>query len=967
MINLDEYFEKIMKTMWDSYENILKNNIKTWDYIVLTSSNKKQAKLYKTIINDKLKKRQLPKSEYIIIEDKKGKRIGSGGATLNVFKELNKKYGNLKDKKILIINSGGDSKRVPQYSNIGKIFSPVQRILPNGCSSTLFDENIILSTQLCNNINNGCLILSGDVRTMFSIDGIKIFNKDIVCITIPTSVEKGSKHGVLILDKDKNVKKFLHKKSIETLKRENAIEENNHVNIDTGIIFFSYKIINDLLNATREDKIFISDSTRLNLYNDFLIPCTKYKNKEEYLNSEGEIELNKNILYCRNILWNTLSKYKMKAIKVTPAKFIHYGTTQELLEILNNSNNKKVNTNIKIPINYYIYNSYIDDKVIINSNAYIEKSMILGNTKIGKKTIISNVKCNNINIPSNIVLNTVRLDNGNYITRIYGIYDNPKNKEQNKVKIFNKSLIDFITKYDISENIIWNSKEKTLWNANLYIESSSINESIKNSLKLYDIIHSKIDKAEIKKYFMNKRISLEDSFNKFDFNYDMELKKEITIKIEYDKYIDYIENKKTPLITNNILKKSEFRNELYNKLILSRDYRVLLYLSEYNKKNQQKLIDLSNYQIRNILKMNLNVPYKINLTDEALTKLPIRINFGGGWTDTIPYCIENGGAVFNGAFLLNGEYSIYCKVVKIKRKELILNSIDLKSKKIINELNEIYVFDDVFSILKAALIVSEFISPNDKSMDDLFDRINGGLIISTYVKNIPHGSGLGTSSILAACCIKTLYKIKNKKITLNKINLKTLILEQMINNGGGWQDQIGSLLPGLKLITSNKGKEQTIKVKQIPINKNIESFFNNRLLLIFTGKRRQSGKTVKNIMSDYILSKNQTIIILKEIKKLSIEMYNLIINEKFNEFCKDMNNHWELLKSLNNDCVTPEMNHIIKTLDDIIESKMICGAGSGGFIEIIIKEKYTKKEAIKIINNRLQNPAKCYDIVMKNS
>ena len=61
------------------------------------------------------------------------------------------------------------------------------------------------------------------------------------------------------------------------------------------------------------------------------------------------------------------------------------------------------------------------------------------------------------------------------------------------------------------------------------------------------------------------------------------------------------------------------------------------------------------------------------------------------------------------------------------------------------------------------------------------------------------------------------------------------------------------------------------------------------------------------------------------------------------------------------------MNHIIKTLDDIIESKMICGAGSGGFIEIIIKEKYTKKEAIKIINNRLQNPAKCYDIVMKNS
>lgn len=966
MMNLDKHFEKIEKTTWYSYENILKKNMKTWDFIVLTSSSKKQAKLYKNIINDKLKKRQLPKSKYIIIEDKNGKRIGSGGATLNVFKELNKKYGSLKDKKILIINSGGDSKRVPQYSNIGKIFSPVQRILPNGSPSTLFDENIIFSMQLCRNIKNGCLIISGDVRTVFSLNNVKTFDNDIVCITIPTSVEKGINHGVLILDKDKTVKKFLHKKSIETLKKENAIEENNKVNIDTGIIFFSYKIINDLLNGTKEDRKFISDSTRLNLYNDFLIPCTEYKNKEEYLNSEGEIELNKNILYCRNILWNILSKYKIQAIKATPAKFIHYGTTKELLEILYNSNNKKINTNIKTTINYFIYNSYIDYNVNINNNAYIENSIILGNTKIGEKTIISNVICSNVNIPSNIVLNNVQLDNGNYITRIYGICDNPKNKEQTEVKIFNQSLINFIRKFDISENLIWNSNEKTLWNANLYIESSSIDESIKNSIKLYDIMHSKTDKTEIKKYFMNKRISLEESFNKFNFNYDMKVKKEIEIKIEYDKYINCIKDKKKPRVTNDILKKSEFKKELYNRLILSKDYRVLLYLAEYNKKNQQKLIDLSNYQIRNILRINLNVPNKINLKDEALTKLPIRINFGGGWTDTIPYCIENGGSVFNGAFLLNGEYSIYCKVVKIKRKELIFNSIDLKSKKTINELKEIYVFDNVFAIIKASLIVSEFISLNDKSMDDLFNRINGGLIISTYVKNIPHGSGLGTSSILAACCIKTLYKLKNEKIMLNKINFKTLILEQMINNGGGWQDQIGGLLPGLKLITSNAGKEQTIKVEQIQINKNIESFFNNRLLLIFTGKRRQSGKSVKTIMSEYILSKNQTVLILKEIKKISIKMYNLINNEKFNEFCKEMNNHWELLKSLNNDCVTPEMKRIIRVLDDIIESKMICGAGSGGFIEIIIKEKYTKKEAIKIINNRLQSPAKYYDVTINN-
>ena len=34
--------------------------------------------------------------------------------------------------------------------------------------------------------------------------------------------------------------------------------------------------------------------------------------------------------------------------------------------------------------------------------------------------------------------------------------------------------------------------------------------------------------------------------------------------------------------------------------------------------------------------------------------LPLRVNFGGGWSDTPPYCNENGGTVLNAAVTLNG-------------------------------------------------------------------------------------------------------------------------------------------------------------------------------------------------------------------------------------------------------------------------------------------------------------------------
>ena len=41
--------------------------------------------------------------------------------------------------------------------------------------------------------------------------------------------------------------------------------------------------------------------------------------------------------------------------------------------------------------------------------------------------------------------------------------------------------------------------------------------------------------------------------------------------------------------------------------------------------------------------------------DEHEVRLPLRVNWGGGWSDTPPYCNENGGTVLNAAILLNGE------------------------------------------------------------------------------------------------------------------------------------------------------------------------------------------------------------------------------------------------------------------------------------------------------------------------
>ena len=124
---------------------------------------------------NRLENHQLPATtHYAVLPDPEGKRVGSGGATFNVMRYIaeqateDDKENIFKNKRILVIHSGGDSKRVPQYSAIGKLFSPVPRELPDGRGSTLFDEFMIGMSGVPSRIKEGMLVLSGDVLLLFN-------------------------------------------------------------------------------------------------------------------------------------------------------------------------------------------------------------------------------------------------------------------------------------------------------------------------------------------------------------------------------------------------------------------------------------------------------------------------------------------------------------------------------------------------------------------------------------------------------------------------------------------------------------------------------------------------------------------------------------------------------------------------------------------------------------------------------
>ena len=80
---------------------------------------------------------------------------------------------------------------------------------------------------------------------------------------------------------------------------------------------------------------------------------------------------------------------------------------------------------------------------------------------------------------------------------------------------------------------------------------------------------------------------------------------------------------------------------------------------------------------------------------------------------------------------------------------------------------------------------------------------------------MPLGSGLGTSSILAGTVLAALGKAMGRTYSPTSLCHLVLIVEQMLTTGGGWQDQVGGLWPGVK--TSWCASALPVVVRVFPI------------------------------------------------------------------------------------------------------------------------------------------------------
>jgi len=351
--------------------------------VVVTAPTERSAQAYQEELQARLSKRYCVASSsscndeaerdliLLAVADPRGKRVGSGGGTLNALAHVQaylRKHGNNNMPSVLMVHSGGDSQRSPTNSVCGKAWSCLNALREDdGGSNAPMDLLLEQFLHLfAGGVPAGSLVVASSDVLLILPSLVLDWNAQQGVVGLATRVPAalGPNHGVyvtaakeeeeVVVGGCQEVTRYMQKASLEQLEEYGAISSpEGEVLLDTGAIYFSPEVTRELVRLPEENAVFRrcctweegkegrEEALRLELYSDMLLALSEGlgQSRGEYLRMDG-CKDDAALREAREVLWSKLSPYKFSALVPPGGLFGHLGTTKELMEMMTMDNEK---------------------------------------------------------------------------------------------------------------------------------------------------------------------------------------------------------------------------------------------------------------------------------------------------------------------------------------------------------------------------------------------------------------------------------------------------------------------------------------------------------------------------------------------------------------------------------------------------------------------------------------------------
>jgi galactokinase/mevalonate kinase-like predicted kinase len=855
----------------------------------------------------------LSRDEYFCTCDPVGHRLGSGGGTAWLLQEAYRSQESgvgsqefeawLAKEKRILIHAGGQSKRLPSYAVSGKVLMPLpvfrwergQRLSQNLLSVQLplYEKMMAMAPD-----NIHTMVVSGDVLIRATQPLQPIPEADIVCYGLWLDASVAKNHGVFVSSRQTPsvLKQMLQKPSIQTL---TDLQRDHFYLTDIGVWLLSDKAVRLLMQRSALAKSY-------DLYGEF--GCC--------LGTDP------------TVIDDELRQLKVAIIPLAGGEFYHFGTSREMisstlrLQNLVNDQREIMHLDRKPHPSIFVQNAVMEIPFTEeNSNIWIE------NSHIGK---------------------------GWHLTHDHVITGVPENEWD--ISLAPGECIDVVP---VTKNISPGQGEDPITGDSGYeVRRYRIDEPL-NSNEL-------AERADLRRLFDQRRAFRKLNWSALANNWRHSVFYQLDLADATSEFQK--ENiplppplpEDAPLMTR--IHDAMFRGDSDKAFALLRGG-LLSWSEECGVKSE-------------------NTPRK-QISDDQIVwgRSPVRIDIAGGWTDTPPYCLMEGGNVINLAIELNGQPPLQAYVKPSKEYRIVLRSIDLGAMEVVETTEQLMDFMHVgspFSIPKAALVLAGFgqevgiglngltrtknpqevrESPCLSDAENLKSQLEafGSGIELTLLSAVPAGSGLGTSSILAATVLGALNDFCGLGWDKTEIGHRTLMLEQMLTTGGGWQDQFGGVLGGVKLLQTGRGFEQNPQVRWLPNDLWTQPEYRSCHLLYYTGITRTAKQILSEIVRRMFLNDNAELRLLREMKAHTMEMYEAILQNDFHRMGLLMRKTWQQNQALDSGTNPAAVAALTELIDDLCLGYKLPGAGGGGYLYMIAKDPEAAARIKQILSDHPQN------------
>ena len=183
-----------------------------------------------------------------------------------------------------------------------------------------------------------------------------------------------------------------------------------------------------------------------------------------------------------------------------------------------------------------------------------------------------------------------------------------------------------------------------------------------------------------------------------------------------------------------------------------------------------------------------------------------------------------------------------------------------------------------------------------------------------------------------------------------------MVLEQLLTTGGGWQDQFGGVLGGVKLLQTQRGFDQNPLVRWLPDSLFTQPEYAQCHLLYYTGITRTAKTILAEIVRRMFLNHGGEIQQLRAMKAHAIDMYEAIQRQDYTAYGQLVRKTWQQNQQIDSGTNPESVQRITSLIDDLCLGYKLPGAGGGGYLYMVAKDPDAAARIKQIINQAQPNP-----------